>query len=185
MTHLRRWILSGVLTLAATAFAQPAPATTPTPGKKPDPTKQQTEEWLREHVEAWNHGEITVTVKDCRVLVQDTDRQRSEILDLKGLILPIEVIALSGPDATIRLRVKQKHSGTYAMYRSCDASNRYCQEPTGKFQAMPWIDLTITHVRDFLPGRRTTDDKSVRLERALEHYARLCGAMEDARNLLF
>jgi hypothetical protein len=174
------------LALATTTLAQTAPAPTAAPtGKKPDPTKQQTEEWLREHVEAWNHGDITVTVKDCRVLVQDTDRQRSEIVDLKGLILPIEVISLTGPDATIRLRVKQKHTGTYAMYRSCDASNRYCQEPTGKFQAMPWIDLTVTAVRDFLPGRRTTDDKAVRLEAALEHYARLCGAMEDARNRLF
>lgn len=81
--------------------------------------------------------------------------------------------------------MKQKHSGTYSMFRSCDASNRFCQDATGKFQATPWIDLTVTHVRDFISGRRLTEDKSLRLEQALEHYASLCGAMEDARNRLF
>lgn len=176
-----RWAALAAV-LSTCAFAQ---AKSDSKSPRPEPTRAQTEDWLREHVEAWNQGDVHVTVKDCRVLVQDGDRQRSEILDLRGLLLPVEVIRTTPKDATVRLRVKQKHSGTYAMFRACDASNHFCADATGKFQAMPWMDLTVTWVDDFIPGRQTTVDKTQRLERALQHYSNLCGAMEDARNLLF
>ena len=84
------------------------------------------------------------------------------------------------------LRVKEKHSGAYAMYRTCDAQNDFCQKPTGKFQVQHWLDLTITAVVDY--GARTNDTnlyKARRLEAALLRYAQLCGASEDARQLLF
>ena len=48
-----------------------------------------------------------------------------------------------------RLRVKQKHSGTYGMYRKCDQQNRFCEDGTGKFNRLPWIDLTVTYVSDY------------------------------------
>ncbi|MBZ4332338.1 MULTISPECIES: hypothetical protein [unclassified Corallococcus] len=162
------------------------PPEAPAQVRKVDPTAAQTEEWLREHIEAWNDSEVHVTVKDCRIMVLDKPRERTEIVDLRGLLLPIEVIRLdNGKDATLRLRVKQKHTGTYSMFRKCGPENRYCAEPTGKFQSLPYVDLTVTSVTDFISGRRTDEDKSLRLERALEHYSRLCGAMEDARNRLF
>lgn len=162
------------------------PADAQSSRKKAPPTKSQTEEWLREHIEAWNDGEIHVTVKECRIVVLDQARKRTEIVALRGLLLPIEVIRLNASrNATFRLRVAQKHSGTFAMYRVCNDANRNCQDPTGKFHGMPWMDLTVTSVDDFVPGRDTDVLKVRRLEKALEHYSNLCGASEDADNLLF
>ena len=178
--------LLALLGAAAVSAAEKAPPEPPASVRKEDPTKAQTEEWLREHIEAWNDSEVHVTVKDCRIMVLDKPRERTEIVDLRGLLLPIEVIRVNnGNDATLRLRVKQKHTGTYSMFRKCSAENSYCAEPTGKFQSLPYVDLSVTSVRDFVPGRHTDVDKSQRLERALEHYSKLCGAMEDARNRLF
>ena len=98
---------------------------------------------------------------------------------------PVELERLDS-DVTIRLRVKQKHSGNYAMYRECNAENRFCAEPTGKFQTAAYVDLTITSVRDYANASRTTNiDKARRLTRAIDHYARQCGAMENDRNTLF
>ncbi|NVJ16969.1 hypothetical protein HV826_22825 [Myxococcus sp. AM010] len=189
MSLLRRYMLPislGLLSSAGALAAEKTPPEPPAPARKVDPTKAQTEAWLREHIEAWNDTEVHVTVKDCRIMVLDKPRERTEIVDLRGLLLPIEVIRLNGGnDATLRLRVKEKHTGTYSMFRKCSAENRYCAEPTGKFQSLPYVDLSVTSVRDFVPGRQTDVDKSLRLERALEHYSRLCGAMEDARNRLF
>jgi hypothetical protein len=171
--------LSLVLLLPALAVAE-------TP-KRPPPTRAQTEEWLKQHIEAWNDAPVSVSVRDCRILITDRQKERSEIVDLKGLLLPVEIIrdGAHPSDATVRLRVKDKASGTYSMFRACTSQNRYCAEPTGKFQSQPWVDLIVTHVSDFIPGRNLDVDKATRLERALEHYANLCGAMEDARNTLF
>lgn len=164
-----------------------AQASTAASKEKKEPTKQQTEEWLREHVEAWNEGDVHVQTKDCRLVVLDKRRERTEVVDLRGLILPVELIRVgNSSDVTIRLRVKQKHTGTYAMYRKCDAQNRYCADGSGKFQSLPFVDLTVTSVDNYFPPTNSTNHtKAVRLERALEHYSRLCGAMEDPRNTLF
>lgn len=155
--------------------------------KHPQPTRAQTEDWLKQHIESWNETPISVTVRDCRILVTDRQRQRTDIVDLRGLLLPIEIIRDSAHprDATFRLRVKEKASGTFAMYRICSSENRFCQDPTGKFQVQPWVDLVITKVDDFVPSRDVTVDKANRLQDALEYYSNLCGASEDARNLLF
>lgn len=180
-------LCSGVAVAQPPPQSQPASPPKAAASSKPEPTKEQTEEWLKQHIEAWNEANIEVMVKDCRIVVDDRKRARSEVINLRGLLLPIEVIRLPGAaDATFRLRVRDKHSGTYAMFRTCDEQNRFCKDATGKFQAQPWVDLTMTSVTDFIAHPHTTDARKVeRLVRALELYSRLCGAMEDARSTLF
>lgn len=180
----------GPPTLFIAAFLFSAGSSAQSTSKTVEPTKAQTEEWLREHIEAWNEADIHVTAKDCRIAVLDKPRERTEIIDLNGLLLPIEIIDLGRPvgdsNVTVRLRVKQKHSGRFSMFRSCNAANGFCADSTGKFHNQPFIDFTITSVRDYSSSSRSTNlTKAERLERALDHYARLCGAMEDARNRLF
>lgn len=189
LLHAVAWSILWSGVASANPPPQPPPPSPPkaTASGKPEPTKEQTEEWLKQHIEAWNEGNIEVLVKDCRIVVDDRKRSRSEVINLRGLLLPIEVIRLpDSSDATFRLRVRDKHSGTYAMFRNCDEQNRFCKDATGKFQGLPWVDLTVTSVRDFLPNSYSTDSTKVaRMVRALELYSRLCGAMEDARSTLF
>jgi len=185
---MRGWsgVMVAALLLGSAAHAAPASAAKG-PAEKPPPTREQTELWLNEHLEPWQEGDVVISVGDCRIKRHDRSANRTEVMDLRGLILPIEVISVGrSPDVTIRLRVKEKHSGAYAMYRTCDAQNDYCSKPTGKFQVQPWLDLVITAVVDYASHTtQTNQDKAHRVTAALHRYATLCGASEDARQLLF
>ena len=156
--------------------------------KRPLATIAQTETWLVNHIEAWDDVLLPkITANKC--VIKKDIKSKSELLNVKGVILPIEVISIdSNKHATIRVRVKENRSAKYAMSRKCDQSNDWCNSSKGKFQPEPYIDFTVRYTEPYTARDRSiAANKANRLESAINHYARLCGNTykDDEENIRF
>lgn len=137
--------------------------------------KSQTELWLTHHLEAWDDvASPEVSVSGC--VIQRTTRNQSHILNVTGLILPVEVLSVDNQNhATVRARVREVRSGNYAMSRECNAGNNFCSNRSGDFNPEPFVDFRVTFARPYSgPERSLTSLKADQLQSALTHYARLC-----------
>lgn len=140
-----------------------------------EPTKAQTEKWLTAHLEAWDdQDEPVVKVSDC--VIQRTIRTKSHVLNVAGLLLPVEILSLdTHQHATVRARVQDPRSAKYAMSRECNQENEWCRSPKGKFNPERFIDYNVTFYRPYdETNNGLTARKARSLSNALNHYAHLC-----------
>lgn len=141
-------------------------------------TIAETEEWIEQHVQAWDDSKrIFVEAKNCKLQVY-TKRQ-TLIVDMKGVLFPIEVVAYERDRSPrVRLRVKNRYSGDYGMVRECpNSSSAICKNSNEKWQPLSYYDFTITHVLEYFGRDEDLNDrKASSLKNALNHYANLCGA---------
>jgi len=162
--------LSGLIWGAGAAVAQE--------GKKSLPNMEQTERWLIAHLEAWDDvNQPEVSVSKC--IIQLTTANKSYVLNMKGLLWPVELLSLDNRDtATVRARVREPKSGKFAMSRLCSESNRWCKINDGKFVPERFVEFQITFYRPYHHGdqRLPTTRKALQLIGALNHYARLCSS---------
>lgn len=143
-------------------------------------TKAQTEEWIEQHIQAWDDDKkIFVTAKDCKI--QFVTKDTSSIINMAGLLFPIEVIAIGNSRSPIvRVRVKDRYTGDYGMKKECpNNSDLICENSSQKWEPLSYYDLTITHVLEYF-GRdeNLNDRKASSLRNAISHYAQICGAKE-------
>lgn len=175
---MRKFLITSVL-VAMTIMALPVDAQS---GKKSTnkATKAQTEEWLEQHIQAWDDGKrIFVTAKDCKLQFKTKDT--SSIINMSGVLFPIEVLAIgSSRSPKVRVRVKDRYTGDYGMIKECpNNTNRVCENSSQKWKPLSYYDLTITHVLEYFDRNEDlNDDKARSLRSALSHYAQLCGAKE-------
>jgi len=144
---------------------------------KPKASAAQTEEWLNQHIVAWDDStRLKVETKDCRMQV--TSKTQDRLINFKGTLFPIEIIAKgSSDDAFVRIRVKDRYTGNYGMQRSCSSNNQWCRENENKWSYLSYQDFRITHVRDYVTNSKGQNvDKATQLKSALEHYSKLCNA---------
>lgn len=143
-------------------------------------TKSQTEEWIEQHIQAWDDDKkIFVTANDCKLQFKTKDT--SSIINMAGVLFPIEVIAIGNSRSPrVRVRVKDRYTGDYGMIKECpNNSNRVCENSSQKWQPLSYYDLTITHVLEYFDRDEDLNDGKARsLRNALSHYAQLCGAKE-------
>jgi hypothetical protein len=141
-----------------------------------EPTKAQTEKWLTAHLEAWDdENEPIVKVSDC--VIQRTTRTKSHVLNVAGLLLPLETLHLDDKNqrATVRARVQDPRSAKYAMSRECNQENEWCRSPKGKFNPERFIDYSVTYYRPYDDtSKGLTARKAHSLIKAINHYAHLC-----------
>jgi len=161
------WAISLVLALASIPVSLSAKAELP--------DQETTEAWLVRHLEAWDDNNTPrVRVKEC--VINRTTTTRNDVLNMRGIILPIEILQV-GTDqhVDVRVRVREPHSGTYAMSRECNQRNSGCAGGEGNFTAERYLDFRVTYERDF-SGTNTnlTYDKARQTRCALLHYAKLC-----------
>lgn len=143
-------------------------------------TKAQTERWLTHHIESWDDQQRPrVRVREC--VIQRTTTRDNHILNLTGLILPVEVLDGGSNDAVVRARVQDVRSGNYAMSRQCDDRSRNCAGAEGNYEPEPYVDFMVRHAAPYTGNTRSlTSSKATQLQRALVHYARLCNDDFDA-----
>jgi hypothetical protein len=153
---------------------------TPSVASTKKPNKKQTEEWIVQHVQAWDdRNAISVEAKDCRIIVSTSNS--SSLINMEGLLFPIEVLSLDrSTSPTVRLRVKDRYSGDYGMIKKCPSNETVnCKNSKHKWKPLSYQDLNITgYVEYFGRDEGVNNTKAKSLVSALSHYAKLCGAAE-------
>ena len=182
---MRRSLFIVAAGVAALCAATPAASQE---AKRPLPTQAQTERWLVDHIEAWDDVDTPeATVSKC--IIQRTAKNRSHVLNLKGVLLPIEVLSLDDRDtAIVRVRVREPRSGKFAMSRSCSEANSWCKINDGKFTPERFVEFKVTYYRPYDQGthRSMTSRKASELAAAINHYVRLCHkAHEEEEELIW
>lgn len=147
--------------------------------ERTEATQAQTEDWLTEHIVAWDDStKLRVRSEDCSLNV--LTKNRSTVINFAGVLFPIEIIRLGNTkDAFVRVRVKRRYSGDFSMQRSCGASNEWCEKNVEKWSPVSYHDFRVSHVTAYSGTSENINvDKASELRSAMKHYALLCGTTE-------
>lgn len=172
----RRYGTSLLLMLVIALFSQVVMAQQE---KKHKANQSETENWLSQHIVAWDDSKkLVVEVNDCTMKVKTANR--ASVINFNGVLFPVEIIAKGkSQDPYIRLRVKDRYSGDYGMMKECSSENAWCKKNIGKWTPLSYIDYRISNVVHYIGRDEDLNvDKAEILRDALEHYARLCNASE-------
>lgn len=148
--------------------------------ERPEATQAQTEDWLSEHIVAWDDAtKLRVDAKDCSVQV--LEKSLSTVINFAGVLFPVEVLRFDGTnDAFVRVRVKKRYSGDYSMQRRCGQSNEWCEQNVEKWSPVSYYDFRVSSVTAYSGSANNINiDKADELRRAFRHYALLCGSTEE------
>lgn len=140
---------------------------------------EQTEAWMEQHIQAWDDNtRVEVEAQDCKLKI--FTHKTASVVNMKGLLFPIEVLAINDRSPRVRIRVKDRYTGDYGVTKECpNNAARLCKNSDEKWSPLSYYDFTITHELEYFGRDEDLNKrKATSLRNALNHYANLCGAKE-------